>query len=51
MNLAPAFPDLSNLGAESKRDVEKIVNDFPHLFSSGKDDLGRVNPDSRPNTL
>ena len=47
MNVAPSFPDLSALGEEPRAGVELLVAEFPALFSSGKDDLGRVNPDSK----
>ena len=47
MNVAPSFPDLSNLSAEKRADVERVVAEFSQLFSTGKDDLGRVNPESK----
>jgi hypothetical protein len=45
MGVAPTFPDLHNLGEQRQRDIEKIVREFGDLFSSGKEDLGKVDPD------
>jgi predicted transcriptional regulator len=39
-------PQLSSLEEQQKEDVQAILKDFPHLFSSGSNDLGHiVNPD------
>lgn len=42
----PLLPDLSGLAEDQRSDVQKLIEEFNTLFSKGKSDLGRVNPES-----